>query len=459
MFRFLRSCSGFALVLALWSQAFGLTVSQPTAGMVIKPGDDYATQILGDPWDMSNVADIDLDNSSGVSSQGFSGGIFSATASGSGTTVYPLFMGVGGSIDQSRGFLHPVDTSHYRYLTLKLKVSQASVLGLFYYLQGDSGSYASGTCGATTFFPIPATNYGIVTIDLATQNQFTQVCPQPWNSSPTVSGIRFDTTASTGTSLSIDWLRLTPAATAGDKTTVQWSDTTSTTYTIAAIDAAGTSLTLATGISGTSYQADLTILPPGAYTIKVTRTDASATASSGSFRIDSPPQIVVTSPDVHGDVSQDFATTVLGNPWGPFSATDFRLIANFKNVVYNSPAGSFDFYGRPTTGDPQWYMNLGTQMIDASYYRSFCFTMKDYGVLSVGGGSVARVFWGTSTEYTRDFAGHRAVLRRSERVLPARSCDDSNRADIHRHRLGRNGIGTAPRSDRIRCLSGLHDDA
>ncbi|MGA9334837.1 MAG: hypothetical protein WBV39_11220, partial [Rudaea sp.] len=210
-----------------------------------------------------------------------------------------------------------------------------------------------------------------------------------------------------GAGIAIDWIRLTATATAAEKTSVQWTDSGyAGSYNITALDADGVSFALGTNVSGNSFEADTSFLAPGAYTIRVARTGGGGTAAdSAFFHINSPPQPALTAPSVRGEQSLDFATTVSGDAWGPFSATDFSTngvsqngVIHFKNVVYNNPAGSF--YGRPTSGDPEWFLNLHTHTIDTSIYRSLCFRQEVFGPRSVGSGSVARVFWGSGNNLT-----------------------------------------------------------
>jgi len=389
------SCVFFFLASAMQARA-ALVVTLPTASTIIPSGDDYATQVLGNPWDMSDAIDIDTEESQFVANQIFSAGILSGDTTANGANIYPLFMGYASSINLSRGALFPIDTSHYRYVTIKLRVSNpggAIEETRVSFLQ-DGGSYAEGTFGSAAYSaPLPANQWIILTTDMTAP-----AAPHQWTDFPQVTGLRIDpaTTNAPGTyasvHFSIDWIRLTAPATAAQKTTVQWTDSVSINHNVSAIDAGSISYALGSNIPGTSYQADTSFLIPGAYTITVTRTDNSLSASSATFHINSPAQIAMTAPSVRGEQALNFAQTVVGNPWGPIQAGDLTPI-DFKNVVYNNPAGSF--YGRPTNGDPEWFLNLGGHTIDTSLYRSFCFTTEVFGPRSVGLGSVARVFWGS----------------------------------------------------------------
>ena len=400
-------CLALLLLLAA-SDCAALGVTQPTASTVVVAGDDYATQVLGNAWDMNASAtkadeDIATDESGNVTNQTFSGGLFSASTTTGDNNVFPLFMGYSGSINSSRGYAHPVDTAHYRNFTVKFRATRPTPnteVAYVSFYQSDTSSYNNGTYGETNFLAVPASQFIIYTFDLVANNDNLH---HHWTDFPTVQGIRFNPALDNNSPFAsvqfdIDWMRLTPAAAAGDKTNVQWTDSGySGTYTISANETStnAASVVLASGVSGTNYAADLTILPPGQYTVTVTRDVGGTAASSAAFRINSPPQVALTAPDVHGDQTRNFAATVVGNPWGPIDAGDFILINNFSNIVYNNPAGTF--YGRPTNADPQWFMNLANQAIDTSLYRSFCFTMKDFGQRSIGLGSVARFFWGQKT--------------------------------------------------------------
>lgn len=381
-----------------------LVVTQPTGSTVISAGDDYATQVLGNAWDMNDSIDIASQESAAVTSQLFSAGVFSGDTTANGANIYPVFMGYASSINLSRGALHPIDTSHYRYVTYKLRVNQSTqpqftrVIGVL-----DGGSYGASpkvtVVEGRYTAPLPNSAWKIVNFDMVSSNDnlFYQ-----WTDFSQLTGLRIDP-ASTNVSpyasahFDIDWIRLTAPATAAQKCTVQWADPGfSGPYSIAAIDADGTSYTLGTNVSGSSYSADMTFLPPGQYAITVAR--GSVSAASSVFRINNPPKIAMTAPSVRGEQALDFATTIVGNPWGPIDATDFSISpasTNFMNVSYNTPSGAF--YGRPLNSDPNLFFNLGGHAIDASVYRSLCFTMEVFGPRKVGQGSVARLFWGNST--------------------------------------------------------------
>jgi hypothetical protein len=394
-------CTAFGFcLLAPAMQACALAVTQPTVSTIVAAGDDYATQVLGQAWDMSDPVDIDTQESCGVNSQAFGSGLFSGITSAADANIYPLFEGYLSSINLSRGANFPIDTSHYRYLTMKIKATQPAGSMEFSRIVFFQ---VNGTYGLGVYHTLPNNAWFTFTNDMLTQIDGTS--PHQWTDFPQVTGIRIDPATPSpvpspfvGSQFSLDWVRLTAPATVAQTTAVQWTDSGySGTYLIAAIDAGGTgtSYTLAASVSGTSYQADTSFLAPGQYQIRVTRTIGGTAANSATFLINSPPQITISAPSVRGDQTRDFATIVAGNAWGPISAIDFSNIINFSSIVYNNPANSF--YGRPTNNDPQWLLNLHGQPIDTSIYRSLCLKQEVFGQRSVLNGSVARLFWGNST--------------------------------------------------------------
>jgi hypothetical protein len=387
---FTLACALAAINSTSWA---AITVSQPTASTSVEAGDDYAAQVLGNAWDMSDAIDVDTQESLAYfTGLNFGSGNLSGTTSIAGAGLFPLYMGLGSTINLSRGANFPIDTTHYRYLTVKLRDNAASQNVNAYFYPTDISAY-----GVTHYFPVPQNQFAIVTIDFINDLYPSPTSIVQWTDQTSVRGLRLDPANGSSIGFNIDWIRLTAPATAAQKTSVQWTDSGSaSTYSIIAVDTAGTgtSYTLASGVSGTSFLANTSFLAPGQYQIQVKRTDNTATGSSATFRISSPPQIAMTAPSANGDLAKDFATAIVGNPWGPFSAADFQTVSNFTNVSYTNPVGSF--YGRPTNSDPSWYFNLGGHTIDTSIYRSFCFNLEVFGPRSVGLGSVARVFWGNS---------------------------------------------------------------
>src|SRR3954468_8730116 len=102
----IRAVSYFTFIFALLTACLpgiassALVVTSPGAGSsAIAAGDDYATQVIGDAWDMNNADDIDADESVNLASQTYASGYFTATdtsTSGAcGANFVPLEAGYG----------------------------------------------------------------------------------------------------------------------------------------------------------------------------------------------------------------------------------------------------------------------------------------------------------------------------------------------------------------------------
>src|SRR5450759_465400 len=55
-----------------------ITLTAPAPNTVVAESDDYATQVLNDPWDMNNIEDVDKPNN--VVNYGVNNGVWTGTA-------------------------------------------------------------------------------------------------------------------------------------------------------------------------------------------------------------------------------------------------------------------------------------------------------------------------------------------------------------------------------------------
>jgi hypothetical protein len=93
------------------------TINNPPSIEVTNPsptsGDDYATTVLGNAWDMSSGGDIQLTGLDNLTNLSFSGGVLHATNTNS-DPIVTLLYNTNNSV--------PIDTSRFRYLTYRLQV-------------------------------------------------------------------------------------------------------------------------------------------------------------------------------------------------------------------------------------------------------------------------------------------------------------------------------------------------
>lgn len=380
-----------------------LAVTAPPAGSTTVPaGNDYATQVVGDAWDMNNTQDVDLDESVGLSSEAFSSGIYSAinNAGGCNAGFYPLFMGYGtNTVATARGQMFPINPGIYRYLTMKVKATGGAAMQQNFFFFFQDGNRAAGTYGASAAKFMSPNQWNIQTWDLTTEVSLSSPYVA-WTGLPHVEGIEVIPCSAGSPNLQFDWIRLTAAPSAAQTYTVAWTDTgSSSSYTITAIDGDGARYPFnATPVSGNSYSADFSRLAPGDYYVEVRRADNTTALSSGVVHVNFPPQVNISAPSKRGEQALSYAVTQQGGQWAvPMKSADFKNLVDFTNVTYSNPAYPGSFSGRPTNNDPEFIMNTVGHPIDSSYYRSLCFTQEVFGTRSIGNGSIARVFWGLTS--------------------------------------------------------------
>jgi hypothetical protein len=370
-----------------------ISVTFPTT---LAAGPDYATDVLGDPWDMCNREDVAMrpDEIVGFSSFSFVQGPCRAggtTMAVNGTADSNFMMLSPGLYDVAlnpgrNGRNFPIDTSKYQVLSFKLNsnVTDDPQIHWFHNTYNDPSGPGFGGRGALR------TNPGTqLTIADLTQSL---IIPSysPWTNG-VVRGLRIDPNASNAIeNVFFYWVRLTPAASSplAAKQAITWTGSGATTITVRD-NSDGAVFPVTSNLSSNSYLWNYGVLAPGSYTLTVTNGSGSGSAT---FTINNPPTIEVTNPSsTSGD---DYATTVLGNPWDMSSGADIQLtgLANLTNVSFTGGL----LNATNTNNDPivmLLYNSNNSVPIDTSRFRYFTYRLQVDGPYDLGAGSVARVFW------------------------------------------------------------------
>lgn len=338
-----------------------LAVTQPdgTADK-IAAGRDYATETLGDPWDMDNAEDFNLNESLNVSGAAYASGTFSCTAASNDPNLFLLDPGLSGTQRNGRtGKYFPIDTTTYRYFTIRMNVSVASSMQVFWF---TGSSFVSGFAASNFVQTTPG--WRIYTIDLATTTIVAGDVAS-WAGQP-ATGLRLDHTAASGSTVQIDWVRLTATGDGSTTFTTQFvpSDPGSNAVINMYLDGDndfnnGFIERIATGLredSATTAPVELSKYAPGNYF-------------------------------VHGRMSRDYATMVFDDQWD---------MSNTGDVVFSSGISSPTvsggvFSGTSSTADPFFNLNVPVStQIDSAVYRSVSFQ------LTLSSASMAQVFWQTA---------------------------------------------------------------
>jgi hypothetical protein len=420
----------------------GITITSPVVNAVLRAGPDYATDTLGDPWDFSNRTDVALDpaqidgfsapgqndGGSGFSvAGGLAGGTLTNTRLGytNGSNFYLLQRPYYTTVNPGRtGRRFPIDPAVYSKLAFKMTSGSSNQFPRVYWFHNELGDPAGDASGSRLVpennLPAPSgTNIFVVDLNKTGSNYFNGVT---WGAGAVKGFAMFPNSSQVGYPVQFDWVRLTPADThpAVANLHITWTGTSSN-VTIQVVDASNTTLTVATGVNGLSYDWNYGVLPPGAYTLKV------GTASR-AFTINTPPSIQITDPDETG--GDDFATAVLANAWDMadqhdvvhqnVNIVDHLLAPSFSNGLFTATSDGTTPDGQ--NGDPQVYLLSNqsdantTDIVNTQRYHRLTFSLLVDRAFDLGLGSVARVFWGSASS-TSNMGGTPYDLTTSKDVL------------------------------------------
>jgi hypothetical protein len=342
-----------------------ITVTSPN-NTTIAESDDYATQSLADPWDMSNPDDIDyVDHMVNMS---FNNGIWSATTTAQTPGIFFQYQQVPNSITyitEANGVNHPISHSRYSHLRFRMYTSVADQMLVHWY------NSSSGAPAGNSNIVASQVGWHIYDIDLnATGSGGTG----NWNSSDW-NQILFNPTwqsGHTGVNIQLDWMRLVPAA--GTNLDITWTASGSNTvslYLDTDTNASnGTDVTIATGLNAASgsYTWNTRGIAPGTYYVRATM--GTASSYSGPLIVNTAPYLTITGPSTSS--GEDFATSVLNNPWTMTAEGQIQAWYGVSNHVYTT-----SYFQASGNNDPQlWLLNNDrARPIDTSKYHYFNYNM------------------------------------------------------------------------------------
>jgi hypothetical protein len=412
-----RLLAPLLLLLPMLASASPPTVLEPAGNDDRVPtGYDFATQELGDPWDMDRLEDTFTPNADDIVNESIERGIYSFDSVEDGNTgvsdakfwlIHPGLNNTQRLVSESRNPLtgrrlftrekHPIDTAQYRYLTARVRMTSATAAPLtgnqrfiVYYFE-DATSIGNALFGSSSAFLVPPNEWTIVHLDLATE--FDPDAPEKWSQLPKVEGLRIDPTSKPDVHVEVDWIRLTAEPGPEEYFTVDWSGNGAPEYVISASAegvADAVAYELATGVAGTAFDVSLSVLPPGNYRIEVSGAGETG-ASPGVVLVNDPPLIDFSAPNIKGDQSLGFGAMANSNHWSEIDVGDIDEVLDFEYHSFAEPVGSFA--GRPTGNTSRLLMNVPVP-IDTAYYRMLCFESEIKGPIDIGAGSVTKVLWG-----------------------------------------------------------------
>jgi hypothetical protein len=412
-----------------------------------RAGSDFATTILGDPWDFDQATDwvyMYSDNESGAPSwtdtPTQSGGVLRGVSRGQAPSLQVLYQGIDGALNAvgRNGVTTPIDANRYRRLSLRVRRSvgtpdtQDRIAAFWFPNSSQAGSgfalwQARGVyAGYQHANMMPVANQGSATYQIyrVDLDRPLQAAGPAWTGLVRGLKIRLGWSASVqGATFDVDWIRLTERDNPNNIRRVQWSGlggrvvlraTHAESGDVIQIYPEGT--TGAVDFADNSFlDWDYGYLPPGTWTITAQGSNASRTAT---LTINAAPVISVLDPDAEG--GRDFATTVIGDAWDLTNVQDVQRnnarLHHINGAVFdeNGLAGTTrgGSYASGCANDscPDPFVQFlddgfgfGPAVIDASTYHRLSFTLDyDHDELLIGQalsntwGGVARVAWARS---------------------------------------------------------------
>jgi hypothetical protein len=395
------------------AQGGGVTITSPAANAILAAGPDYATDVLGDPWDMSNPEDIAIDPAqkpawSNLSVNSNGNGLLAGTSASIGTNVALLQRAYYTTLNPGRtGRRYPIDSTRYTKMAFKMSMSAASQtwfprLFWFHHDLGDPAD-SGGSLNVIDANQVPFDpGTRILVVDL------TQGTGSPWTNGVVKGFSLYPNNQNVSKDFTLDWVRLTTgdANSSATKMNITWTGGSGSIDINVSEAASGVAYKVATvAASSGSFQWNYGVLPPGAYILRVGSTTL-------NFTVNAPPSIQVIDPDETG--GEDFATAVLGNPWDMADAGDFTTNVNIVDHLESRSVGASGFVGRSDgqavavtdggvpVGDPQVYpfskgRDSETTVIDTNKYHRLTYGLQVHRAYDLFLGSVARVFWGSKS--------------------------------------------------------------
>jgi hypothetical protein len=351
--------------------------------IVQQEGNDFATQVLGDPWDMNEFSDIGtyINNSNQaqyLTNISVENGVFSATSVGSDPQFTALFPGYRGAMSIGKvGANYPIDSSKYQCLYVEMKT--VSVKPDFWEVYYFADNYLNGGTWGTTPISIDK-EYGwnLYSVNLASPNN-TYGGNTRWADHPTWQGLRIDPSVRSA-SFEVDWIRLTDCRSVDFQLSNLPTSTPLTLY----FSHDNREIRVAGPVQTTSgnYTFDLQGIAPGAYTYLV-RNNSGNVIASGEVEINQSPIAQFVNPS--GWTGPDYSET-LSAPWDMTSPNSVRDVkcsdSEFNNGLLNLTTNSVEALpsGCVAGGyaDPQIYLTSLSQ-VNSAQYRYLNFKMNADG--------------------------------------------------------------------------------
>ena len=389
---------------------------------------DYMFREWHDRWDMNEPSDLYEYASTTCppaipaefNPSTIANGVWSGTYQNDGPGVWLIYPGYNALHIGKDGNVHPVDATYFTQLTFRMYVGGqtsgspgATVLWTKDNLETLNATGAAGW-GSSKFFRI-FPGWNIYTIDL-TKIGFQQ---GGLNWGGLITGLKLNTglrLASPNawiTDVKLDWVRLTPKPM---NQVVTWSGSWTGANASLLFSVDGTTydplriytnneivknivdqdpIPAGTGLGNANIPASF---PPGDVYAEI-QIDQTTSNSAEPWRFQAHPMVTITRPSYNS--GDDFATSVVGNPWdmnGPTDISSYDQIAStlvFSANILTTNSVGVSGPGKcgPPWGDPKLNLNLGGKTINPKLFRYLTVNLKVNAPFDFGNGWVSRLYW------------------------------------------------------------------
>jgi len=378
------------------------SLSPQVSPAIIREGNEFSTDQIGDAWDMLQFSDISKYlNTSGVSiglgNVNVSNGLFSALTLHNDAQLDPLFPGLQNAIMVGRyGVNYPIDASTYHCYYLYMKVTPPSPLDSARIFWFYNYQYAAGNFGVTNSIPISPSNWVLYSGDF-NLNYDAANSNSPWSSQTQWQGIRIDPSTFAGSAFEIDWFRITDCQSVNVEVT--WTPVAGNVEIWMAKSLNTPQSRVIGPISGStgSQFIDVQGWEPGRYFIGIKELNTGS-ISWTPLTIDPAPQITFVQPSLFSGQSifwsMDDAAEFYTDPGHP-ACMAYTLSNGIMDVTTPSPSQQPSSCVSSGASDPKLLLSL-PWTIDTTQYRYFSYRLRQDGnYQNFNTGWLVRLIWRT----------------------------------------------------------------
>lgn len=335
-----------------------LTVIAPSATGPRTPGTgEFSRDVLGDPWDFDTLSDATLYYNMGTPT--VTDGVLTATATTNDPYFYVLHNGYASAQTVGRtGITYPIDPAVYRLFSIRMNVSASSAMYIYWY-RGSALS-PGATQHVSSMIPV-APGWAVYRVRMDSVST-------EWLSggggTNLIHGLRIDPTLASGSTIQIDWIRLSEPGTDAQKATISWvasDDVSAVVRVFHDMNPSGFGGQLIWGPVPATGQPDsirwsTAHLPhPGGY-IHLLVTDGVNPAvrayAPGPLKVNDVPRIVIDDPDETGE--EEFGLEMQADAWDMSNPEDVGWLDQIANPTYSGGV----LWGTTSGDDPKIAMAL-----------------------------------------------------------------------------------------------------